>query len=414
MRWASALQCRVVPLAIAACLASRVGAQTVPASAKATDDVRTVDGRVRRPVAQGLDTTDMGPAANTWVTVHRVGPDSAGPLDSVRSDASGHYRLRWRTFGNTDAMYFASVTWHGIAYFTPPLRDRNTRGDAAEITVFDTTSRTFPLHIKGRHVIVSAPDSTHLCTVIEVFELENDSLRTLVSPATRTAAATWSVRIPTAAQDVHATEGEISKDAFSAVSGRVSVFAPMAPGIKQVSFSYRVPSGRFPLSIPIDADAVVVEVLLEDAQGRAQGAGMVAVDPVTMENRTFRRFLAQDVRAGSSLVLRIPNGRGIPRKGFLVAVLLTLGSAMLLALGMRTRTTPVPTVPVAPPRARDALASERLAQEIAMLDVAHARASTNTNVSASATPHDPGAHAVRRATLMAALRAALADEAPSG
>ncbi len=366
-------------------------------------DMRSVEGRVRRPVMFDRDSIDMGPATNTWVTIHRVGKDSAGPVDSVRSDARGHYRLRWRAVGSADAVYFASVTWHGIAYFTPPLRERDTRGDAAEITVFDTTSKTFPLSVKGRHLIISGPDDANLRSVIEVFEIENDSLRTLVTSAATTATPTWSVRIPNAAQDVRVSAGEIAEEAFTFVSGRVNVYAPIAPGVKQVSFSYHLPSSAFPMTVANDRSAVVLEVLLEELLGSVQGAGSVAVDPVTMENRTFRRFLAQDVKAGASLVVQLSNGTVLPRKGILSALLLIIGSTMLVVLARALQPSHVTTQST---RLNEATRSERLAHEIAMLDAAH----ESGNVHADTSPLAHRDYASERAALKATLRDALAAE----
>ncbi len=369
--------------------------------AKTAGDVRSVEGRVRRPIGHA-DSTDMGPAINTWVTVHRVGKDSAGPVDSVRSDALGRYRMTWRTFGTADAVYFASVTWSGIAYFTPPLRDRDTRGEGAEITVFDTTSATFPLHVKGRHLIVSSADSSDMRTVIEVFELENDSLRTLVASAAKPS-PTWTVRIPALAQDVHASAGEISPDAFTMSRGRVAVFAPIAPGVKQVSFSYRIPSSGFPFTLGIDEPTVVFEVLLEDAQATARGAGVIAVGPVSMENRSFRRFLAQDVGGGATVVIDVPDGRGIPRRYFIAGLLVVIGGVMLAALAHALRARVDETNTAAPyvVRADEMSESERLAQEIAMLDASHANRTAKPQ-------GDNASYAVRRAALKAALHDALA------
>ncbi|MFY7923398.1 MAG: hypothetical protein ACOVSI_13400, partial [Gemmatimonas sp.] len=108
---------------------------------------RAVEGRVRRPMRSGGDSTGMGPASQVWVTLHRVGKDTAGPIDSVKSDAAGRYRFTYAPFGTPDAVYFASTTYGGIAYFTAPLRSAKAVGDETEITVFDTTSRTFPLSI---------------------------------------------------------------------------------------------------------------------------------------------------------------------------------------------------------------------------------------------------------------------------
>ena len=47
---------------------------------------RRVDGRVVRGTREGPQ-----PLANQWVTLHRVGPDRAAPLDSMRTGTTGVY-----------------------------------------------------------------------------------------------------------------------------------------------------------------------------------------------------------------------------------------------------------------------------------------------------------------------------------
>jgi len=46
--------------------------------------------------------------ANAWVTLHRVGTDHAGPVDSTHTSASGHYVFHYKRTGATDAIYFVS------------------------------------------------------------------------------------------------------------------------------------------------------------------------------------------------------------------------------------------------------------------------------------------------------------------
>ncbi|WP_396213097.1 hypothetical protein [Gemmatimonas sp.] len=370
---------------------------------------RSVEGRVRRPARSGGDSTGMGPTGNVWVTLHRVGKDTAGPIDSVKSDAAGRYRFRYSPFGTPDAVYFASTTYGGIAYFTAPLRSANAAGDETEITVFDTTSRAFPLSIKGRHLIVSKADSTDMRTVVEVYELSNDSLTTLVASEGAGAQPTWSAAIPAAAVDVRANEGEISPDAFASQNGRVSVFAPIAPGVKQVAFSYKLPNSSFPLRVRSDVGVVVFEVLVEEAQGTVKGQGFTAVDPVSLEGRNFRRFLSQDLKPNSDLVIELPStgtpGRNLYIAGLLVAVgflmMLALTRSMQKAANQRGNVAPTlrpqePTIPL----------GERLAQEIAALDATYARHENPSDMVKAA-------YEGRRAELKAALAQALA-EAGSG
>jgi hypothetical protein len=375
-------------------------AQQPPAGAP-----RSVQGRVRVPVRNGGDSSGMGPARDVWVTLHRVGKDTAGPIDSVRSDAAGTYRFRYMPFGAGDAVYFASTTYGGIAYFTAPLRDANATGDIAEITVFDTTSRTFPMSVKGRHLIVSKADSAEMRTVVEVFELSNDSLVTLVTAEQQNAPPTWTVAIPAAAVDVRANEGEISPDAFAAQNGRVSVFAPIAPGVKQIAFSYKLPSSSFPLRVRTERPIVVFEVLVEEAQGDVKGQGFAAVDPVTLEGRNFRRFLAQDVKADADLVVEVPAGATSGRNMYIAGLLVAVGFLMMLALTRSMQRAAAKRGRVAPtlrPQEPDVPLSERLAQEIAALDAVYAR---QESPSASVT----AAYEARRAELKAALTQALAE-----
>src|SRR5262249_11336126 len=122
-----------------------------------------VDGRVVRRVGKGVE-----PVPNTWVTLHRVGSDTAGPLDSMRTKADGRYVFNYKRAGDPQAIYFVSSTFDGVAYFSQPLRAAVETGDDAQITVFDTTSRPMPLNLRGRHLIVAAPGKDGLRTMVEV------------------------------------------------------------------------------------------------------------------------------------------------------------------------------------------------------------------------------------------------------
>lgn len=380
-------------------------ALTLVAATALNAQTRSVNGRVRRPVSVNADSTGMAPAAGTWVTLHRVGKDTAGPVDSMRTDAQGHYRFRWTPFGSSDGVYFASTTSGGIAYFTPPLRNVESRGDDAEITVFDTTSVRFQLTVKGRHLIVGKADTSQFRTVIEVFELSNDSLRTLVATDSTSPMPTWSMSVPASARDVRANEGEISPDAFVAGSGRVSVYAPIAPGIKQVAFSYKVPNSSFPLLMRAEGGAVVFEVLLEEPQGFVTGKGFANVAPVTLEGRNFRRFLSQDVQPNAELIIELPSSGAPARNLYIAGLLVAIGMLMMVVLMRSMQRRAARRVAVEPtmrPRESDAPLHKRLAQEIAALDETYARI---------AEPSDTvkKAYETRRTELKGALGAALAD-----
>jgi hypothetical protein len=373
--------------------------------AQSASEARRVAGRVLLPApdVEG-DSSATVVVPDVWVTLHRVAPDLAGPLDSMRTGRDGSYRFQYRTTGTDDAIYFVSAVYGGIAYFTNPLRTADTRSPEADIAVFDTTTRAFPLTVRGRHLIVGSLDSTGSRTVVEVFELSNDSSLTIVATDAADAQPTWRVALPRVARDVKAGQGDLPADAFVQSEGEVALYAALPPGLKQLSVSYSVPGNAFPLPFSIADGAVVLEVLLEEPDASVVGANLVAAEPVALEGRQFQRFLAQDVRAGDSITVRAP---GDADGGSRLYVTVLLGAIALLMLTTLLRAGARKQRPYgeAPLRAMapapELPTPERLAREIADLDAAFA---------AQANPSDAvrDAYEKRRAELADVLREELA------
>jgi hypothetical protein len=278
----------------------------------------------------------MDAVPGAWVVLHRVGPDRAGPLDSVQSDSRGRYSFNYTRTGSDDAVYFVSATHDGIAYFTPPLAEGKVSGDDGEITVFDTTSGHVPLSVRGHHVVVSSADANARRSIVEVYELSNDTSVTRVAAGN---AATWQSHITPGAADFKVGQGDISAGAVSFANGVVSVFAPLAPGIKQLSFSYSVPAKSFPLKLPLEKETGVYEIMVEEKAGSVTGPNLREMDPVTVDDRNFRRFLAQDMPGNSVAVIDLPpppRSQAIDSR-YLVAITLVIGASMILALAQALR-----------------------------------------------------------------------------
>jgi hypothetical protein len=294
-----------------------------------------VSGRIVRPGVRRMD-----PVKGVWVVLHRVGPDHAGPLDSLQSDARGSYKFNYTRTGSDDAVYFVSASYDGIAYFTPPLAEGKVNGDDAEITVFDTTSRHVPLSLRGHHVVVSSADANAQRSIVEVYDLSNDTSVTRVAAGDAPELATWQTHIAPGATDFKVGQGDISGRAVSFANGLVSVYAPLAPGVKQLSFSYSLPAKAFPLKLPLERDTQVYEIMIEEKSGTVSGPHIKEVDPVTVDDRNFRRFLATDMPENSVAMIDLPppppTSRSIDPR-YLVAITLVIGGSMVLALAQALR-----------------------------------------------------------------------------
>ena len=365
-----------------------------PPAAQRADSLapRTVTGRVVRPGQSGTI-----PVPSTWVTLHRVAPDSSGPVDSVRADASGQYRIRYTPRGG-DAVYFASSMFGGIAYFTAPLPASDAGGDAGEITVFDTTSAPVRINTRGRHLVVSASATDGRRTLVEVFELSNDTTVTAVAGAR--GRATWSTPVAPNATSFQAGQSDISGNAMQLRDGRVLVFASIAPGIRQVAFSYSVPAEDFPLAVPVADSVSVFEVLVEDRGASATGGTLAEQPSVSLEGRTFRRFLGQDIAPGTPITIDV--GAPTALRGNRYLFVPVFGAAVLMSVALaialtRRRRVPALVAAAEPPDAA------HLARDIAELDDQFAQIETPSD-------GDRASYQRRREVLKSRLAAALAKE----
>lgn len=272
------------------------------------------------------------PAANTWVTLHRIGPDSAAPLDSVKVGADGAYRFQYRPSGDSTAVYLVAGRYAGIAYFSPPLRAPVVTGPDADLIVYDTSSTGVPVTNASRHVIVGAADEKRRRDVIEVFILANGGDRTLVASA---AHPTFTVKLPDGAADAAIGDGEVTAEAMTFAGGVVRVTAPIAPGTKRLSFTYTLPAGA-PIHLGAADSTEVFEILVEDAEATVQGGSVREDAPATISGRTFRRFSGQHIADAGSLTINAPTGSGT-RLGTpaIVAIILAVALGGILVASLR-------------------------------------------------------------------------------
>jgi hypothetical protein len=181
----------------------------------------------------------------------------------------------------------------------------------------------------------------------------------------------------------------------------VGVLVPISPGIRQVAFTYELPSSAFPWSVPIEKPTGVLEVLVQEPTARVEGIPFRETPPASVEGRTFRRFLAQDVNANHVVRIEVPRIVGAEREKVYIGVATVLIAAMAAALVLTarramTRTRVAAIVP------RPERRSEALLRAIAALDEEFERAPANETARAD--------YDARRAALKAELMEALAAE----
>jgi hypothetical protein len=350
-------------------------------------DTRHASGVVERASARGTT-----PVSGQWVVLHRVAHENAGPVDSVRTDDRGRYAFRY-TARRDSAVYFASVRYAGVAYFTPPFVSPDVTGADAALTVFDTSS-TAPLRTRARHMVVFAPDATRMRHIADVYWIENTADKTRVTVGT---VPSWQAMLPDGASNVRVDDGDISAGFVSASNGRLAVLAPLAPGLRQLQVSYDIPAAQFPLSVPVSDSLTMLELLVEDPAAWVSGAKLVGQAVVNANNHTFQRFLAQDVPRSAAFTIGSGRSGPISRSAYIAIVVGVIGAALLIGLA-RTML----TLGVSSRREGSADRATDLAREIVVLD-------ERFNKRANPNDEERASYTARRDALKANLTAVLAE-----
>lgn len=321
----------------------------------------SVNGQILRITADG-----ERPVAQQWVIVHGIGGSGGRALDSVRTAADGSFRL---TYPRTDstAQFFVSTVHHGIAYVSGVLPP-DAGADEATISVFDTTSAPIPLVVRGRHVLVFAPADNPQRRVAEIYELSNDSTVTRVTRDGQ--APIWSATVPDGLEEFSSGPELMSNESIRLEQGRVAAYAPVAPGLKRIAFTYALAPAAFPARFPIDHPTDVFEILIEDREAVVEGAGLEETAPANIEGRVFRRFQAQSVGPPTMVTVSVPRAPAAPRGTnfvLVVAVGVVAVAALAFALRRSRRRVIAVAAPIISPTESEI---DALARRIASLDAA--------------------------------------------
>ncbi len=271
------------------------------------------------------------PLPGVWAVLHRVARDSSGPIDSVLTDALGHFRLRLPA-ADTLALFLVSTSHDGIGYFASPVRSGGGGRDPAPapqtLVVYDTGSTGPPVRLARRVVTVARPARDGTREVLEIVQLENPGGTTRVAPDTTR--PTWLGALPGVAIQFRVGEGDVSPEAVARRGDGVAVFAPLAPGgLKQVSYSYIVPADVQELALPVDQWTGELNLLLEDTAAVVAAPTLDTVGVEEIEQRRFAAYRTDSLPAGARITIALSAGPF--RAQQLVPYIVGLVAATLLA-----------------------------------------------------------------------------------
>jgi hypothetical protein len=267
-------------------------------------------------------TVDSAAIPGARVVLHRVGSDSQGPVDSTLSDRRGRFHLSFQP--DSGAFYLLSAEHAGIEYFSQPVPTNPERPDTGiRILVYDTSSSA-PVSLEARHLVIMRPGEDGSRSVLDLIVLRNDSRFTRV--ASDTTRPTWSGPLPQGTIGLDVAESDFSRDALARRDDSVIIIAPFAPGEKQLTVQYLIPSNRSSIEVAFARSGAAINVLAEETGVRVSGSGVALADSQMLQGRSFHRWTGV-AQPGAMVQILLPGTRRAP-----TWVLAWLVGALFLAL----------------------------------------------------------------------------------
>ena len=294
----------------------------------------SVSGRVLRG---GRDTV---PLANAWVVLHKITRETGAPVDSVRSDARGRYRIQLRQ-PDSGSVYVVSAWFDSLAYFSLPLNviDRPAV-HVEDIMTFPTSASGPPLRLARRLATVAAAHDDGTREVLEILELENPGVTTRITKDTL--APTWAGAVPRNAGQFKGGQGDISPEAMVFKNDSIYVLGPIPPGpVKQLSYGYSLPAGTRTLAIPIDQATTELNLLIEDTAAVVHAPKLDSLGVSELEQRRFAAYRAGPLAPGDRVEIVLP-AAGFRAQALLPYVIALLAAGMVVALVWALRKRPTP------------------------------------------------------------------------
>jgi hypothetical protein len=236
------------------------------------------------------------------VMLHRIARDRQGPIDSIVTDSRGRFQFRFTP--DTAAVFLVSAGWDGIEYFSSPLHLEPSLPDTGLVLVVSDTSSAARVATVSRHLVISRPGADGLRPALEIVVISNAGPATRIAPDTLH--PSWSIRLPKNVAGFTAGSGDFSSEALTTRDDSVLVFAPIAPGDKQLLYTYAIPPDPGSVSIPVGDSIGTFTILLEEMGLKVRG--LVAVDSQVIEGRTFRKWEGT-AAAGSSITIGFPGNQ---------------------------------------------------------------------------------------------------------
>ena len=282
------------------------------------------------PELRGRLYVDSIPADSGTVILHRVNPEEAGPVDSVRVGSGGDFTfpILMVPAPGTGEILFVSSRRDGIVYFGEPISEPAHLDSLYLVRAFETREAPeggLPFTVALRGLFVDQGPMGWRVT--DLIQIRNDSSVTWI-PGEETDHPVWQFPVPPEARSLRVGRSDLAPEAVRFQDGVMQVRSPVPPGERLYAIQYELDLLNF--SIPMPGLTELVEIFVADEAPSLQIPPLMFDQPVELEpGSLYRRWVGEGL---TQVVVQVQPGQD-DEGGALVWIVVGL-AVVLLGVGV--------------------------------------------------------------------------------
>ncbi len=323
------------------------------------------DGKVDGIIING--TTEESRVPDLDVTLETYSNQNMVGTLLAKADAEGRFQ-----FGNLatgpEYVYQAVVKYQDVEYRSDLIVfSENTTSTSTNVTVYEPTSTDEGVRIAMAHAIIY-PEADSLL-VKEYYLFVNEGKRAFVGPDPGKVGPTLKFTLPEGAVELTPTVG-LTKDSIISRNDGFDDTMPIAPGMREVAFSYRLPfnSRGIVLSQVFNYPVGRFDLLAEENSVKLTSSQLQEDAPLTIKDTTYAHLAGGNLARGETITVNVSGARngGIAWLPMLLIVAVFGGGAAFGVLYFRrkNKTAPHQVARIAVPDDQ----KQELLAELAQLD----------------------------------------------
>lgn len=221
------------------------------------------------------------------------------------TDEEGKFRFKDLSWVNS---YSIKIKHEGLEYETAKMVFPPDKGSIdLKLPLFETTDNDSEIFLSLNHQIVSVAEKT--VSIAEIYDYENRGNSIYIGkPGDDNLRRTLKFYVPENAINLKFVEG-LDNDEIKREKTTVYDSSGFPPGRKRVVLTYEIPLefGKNLINKDVLTDVSTVLLLVDDQNGMVDVSTLNELEPVTIENKNYKRWSGNNLKPGSNYVITVTN-----------------------------------------------------------------------------------------------------------